>query len=239
MTEKISKTLQFLQETFDSSEYWKSHPEAKAYRYDHSIRVAKYAKTIGQAEGMNTEALIVASLLHDISYGLDFNIKNSTCYKEPCPEMEGLDFQELIWHHGYTSALHSMHFVKNLGFTDQQGDEILAAMAGHTKTPADSKIKLIDSLFTKTVRDSDEIDHVSGFRFYEDLLKFNFPDATQEERQQFVWDTKGYTQHHMDNMYLDLRTNTAKRLYKQNCDYRFSVLENLQSLINNSKPEDL
>lgn len=178
MTEKISKTLHFLQETFDSSEYWKSHPEAKAYRYDHSIRVAKYAKTIGQAERMNTEALIVASLLHDISYGLDFNIKNSTCYKEPCPEMEGLDFQELIWHHGYTSALHSMHFVKNLGFTDQQGDEILAAMAGHT-------------------------------------------------------------QHHMDNMYLDLRTNTAKRLYKQNCDYRFSVLENLQSLINNSKPEDL
>lgn len=239
MTENISKTLQFLKETFDISEYWKTKPTSKAYRYDHSIRVAKYAKTIGEAEGMDTEALIIGALLHDISYGLDFNIKNSSCYKEPCPELEGLTFNELIMHHGYVSALHSIEFLKTLSLPQQTQEQILWAVASHIQMPEHSVIKNCESTFTKTIRDADEIDHVSGFRFYEDLMKFNFPDATQEERQQFVWETKGYTQWHMDHMFLDLRTETAKKLYKENCDYRFSVIENLQSIIDRSKPETL
>lgn len=239
MTERISKTVQFLRETFDSSEYWKTRPTAKAYRYDHSMRVANYAKTIGLAEGMDVEALEVAALLHDVSYGLDFNIKNSLYYKKPCPELESFSFEELIMHHGYVSALHSMDFVNSLGFSPETTTDILYAIATHIQMPEVSVINGQDSVFVKTIRDADEIDHVGSFRFYEDLMKFNFTDKTQEERQQFVWSTKGITQSHMENMYLDLRTETAKKLYKQNCDYRFSVLENLQALIDNSKPEIL
>lgn len=239
MTERIQKTLQFLKDTFDSSEYWKTRPADKAYRFDHSIRVAKYAKIIGDAENLNSEALQVAALLHDISYGLDFDIKKSKFYTEPCPELDALSHEDLIMHHGYVSALHSMDFVKNLGFDENTTNEILYAIGTHIKYPENHKLIGHETIFTKTICNCDEIDHVSSFRFYEDFTEFNFKNQNQKARQQWVWDTKGYNQHLMEGLFFDMKTETAKKLFKQNIEYRNTVLENLQFLIDSSNPESL
>lgn len=239
MTERIQKTLQFLNEAYEISEYWKIKPAARAYRFDHTIRVAKYAKIIGDAEGLNTEALQVAALLHDISYGFDFDLNKSKYYNEPCPELEGFSHDDLVMHHGYLSALHSMSFVKSLGFDEETTNQILYAIGTHIKYPENSKLIGQETLFTKTLSNCDEIDHLSTFRFYESLKKFDFTDKPQEDRQQWIWDTKGYVQYHMEHLYLDMRTETAKRLFKENCDKRFAILEDLQSLVDISKTETL
>lgn len=239
MTERIKKALDFLNETYNISEYWKINSIAKAYRFDHSIRVAKYAKIIGDAEHLDSEALQVAALLHDISYGLDFDLTKSKYYNEPYPELDGFSHEDLVMHHGYISALHSISFVESLGFDEDTKNQILYAVGTHIKYPENSKFIGQETLFTKTLCNCDEIDHVSSFRFYEDLKKFNFTDQNQEARQQWVWDKKGYTQYQMEHLYLDMRTETAKKLFKENCDFRFSVLENLQALIDSSNPATL
>lgn len=177
MTERIEKTIQFLNQTFDFSPYWKTKPEARAYRYDHSIRVAKIGAQIAEAEGFDREALVIACLLHDCSYGLDFDIKNSWLYKEPAPELEGMDKLELIRFHGYISGLHVLPFVESLGYKGQQLEDIVYALAHHTLFPEGAKIQGKESVFTRSVFDADEIDHVSAFRFYEDLQKFDFTDS--------------------------------------------------------------
>ena len=38
-TELITKTENFLNQKFDDSEYFKAHPDEKAYRLEHSYRV--------------------------------------------------------------------------------------------------------------------------------------------------------------------------------------------------------
>lgn len=237
MTERVKQTLEFLNETFNISEFWKIKPTSRAYRFDHTIRVAKYAKIIAEAENLDSEALQIAALLHDISYGLDFDIKKSNYYTEPCPELDGFSHEDLIMHHGYISALHSLHFVESLGFDEDTKNQILYAVGTHIKYPENGKLIGQETLFSKTLCNCDEIDHLSTFRFYEELEKFKFTDKSQEERQQFYWSAKGYTQYQMEHLYFDMRTETAKKLFKENCDMRLLILENLQSLINDSKPD--
>lgn len=233
MTEKIEKTLEFLNKSFDVSDYWKRKPTSRQYRYDHTIRVAKNAALIAEAENLDREKLVIASLLHDVSYGIDFDIKQSFTYKEPCPELEGLSQDKLIAYHGYISALHSKSFLETLGYSDSELDDLLGAIH-HTLSPEGAKYTAKDTVFCRTVGDADEIDHVSAFRFYDDLRAFNFTDATATERQQFIWDTKGYTEHCMNGIYNVLKTETARKLYKQNCDFRFKVLDQLQKLVDDS-----
>lgn len=239
MTERIKKTLDFLNEAYDVSEYWKINPVSRAYRFDHTIRVAKYAKLVAEAENLDSEALQVAALLHDISYGIDFDLSKSKYYNEPCPELDGFSHQDMVMHHGYISALHSMAFVESLGFDEDTKNQILYAVGTHIKYPENGKLIGQETLFTKTLSNCDEIDHLSSFRFYEDLKKFNFTDQTQKDRQQWIWEKKGYVQYHMEHLYLDMRTETAKKLFKENCDYRLLALENLQALVDASNPDTL
>lgn len=238
MTDKIEKTLGFLQKSFDVSDFWKRKPTSKQYRYDHTIRVAKNAAKIAEAENFDREMLVIAALLHDVSYGIDFDIKQSFTYKEPCPELEGLSQEKLIAYHGYISVLHSKAFLEELGYKGEQLDDLLGAIH-HTQSPEGAKYTIKDTIFCRSIGDADEIDHVSAFRFYDDLRAFNFTDATAQERQQFIWATKGYTEHCMNGIYNVLKTETARKLYKENCDFRFKVLEQLQNLVNDSDIKDL
>lgn len=238
MTEKIEKTLQFLQQSFEISSYWQKKPEAKQYRYDHTIRVAKNAAKIAEAENLDREMLVIAALLHDVSYGIDFDISKSFTYKKHCPELEGLTQELKIAYHGYSSALHSKPFLESLGYSGEQLDDLLGAIC-HTQCPPGAEYTVKDTIFCRTIGDADEIDHVSVFRFYEDLRAFDFSTASAQDRQQFIWATKGYTEHCMNGIYNVLKTETARCLYKKNCDFRFSVLNQLQALIDNSKEEGL
>ena len=61
--EYIRKTEEFLKSKFDSGKYFSSHPEAKAYRVEHSYRVANIGREIAEKEGFDVTGMIVACLL--------------------------------------------------------------------------------------------------------------------------------------------------------------------------------
>ena len=65
--EWIGKTEAFLRERFDESAYLASHPEAKAYRLEHTFRVANIARQIAVREGLDETGAVIAGLLHDIA----------------------------------------------------------------------------------------------------------------------------------------------------------------------------
>ena len=46
--EQVEKTEAFLTETFDASPYLQAHPADKAYRLQHTYRVANIAKGIAE-----------------------------------------------------------------------------------------------------------------------------------------------------------------------------------------------
>ena len=48
---KMKKTEEFLKEKFDAAVYLNEHPEAKAYRIEHSYRVVNIGLEIARGEG--------------------------------------------------------------------------------------------------------------------------------------------------------------------------------------------
>ena len=52
-SELINKTEEFLKAKFDSGLYLNAHPDAKAYRLEHSYRVANIGKQIAEEEGFD------------------------------------------------------------------------------------------------------------------------------------------------------------------------------------------
>ena len=64
----IEKTKAFLKRKFDESKYLSGHPEEKAYRLEHSYRVANIGKAIAEKEDFSVTEMIIACLLHDVSY---------------------------------------------------------------------------------------------------------------------------------------------------------------------------
>ena len=70
--EMIEQTEAFLKRKFDAAIYLNAHPDAKAYRLEHSYRVANIARRIAQQEGFDETELVIAGLLHDVSYCEEF-----------------------------------------------------------------------------------------------------------------------------------------------------------------------
>ena len=68
MTGRIEKTKAFLLQKFDENPRYIECKAEKDYRIEHTMRVANLGKRIAEAEGLDTEALAIACLLHDVSY---------------------------------------------------------------------------------------------------------------------------------------------------------------------------
>ena len=162
MTRRVQKTLEFLREQFENSVYFQARPTARAYRFEHSVRVAKIGAAIARAEGMDGEALAVACLLHDVYY------------RETFPE--GYDIKD----HGRDGARIARPFVKQLGFTDEVVEDICYGIAIHVDDKADFEGRRTP--FTLTVGDADNIDRFDVYRIYDNLCWKDFSNMTLKER---------------------------------------------------------
>lgn len=98
MTERVQKTLAFLEECFEGGSWFSKHPEDMRYRLEHSIRVANLCREIAAKEGMDEEAAVIAGLLHDIAYGV-------------MDTSEGYDWKN----HGRDGARIARPFLESLG----------------------------------------------------------------------------------------------------------------------------
>ena len=70
--ELIRKTEEFLRQRFDAAIYLNQHTNAKAYRIEHTYRVANIGRQIALREGFDETEMVIACLLHDVSYCEEF-----------------------------------------------------------------------------------------------------------------------------------------------------------------------
>ena len=163
--ELVRKTEEFLKDRFDAGTYLSSHPEAKAYRLEHTYRVANIGRQIAEEEGLDETGMVIACLLHDVSY---------------CEE-----FGENGWkEHGRASARIARPFLEELGLPEDSIEDICYGIAIHVDDEADFPGE--KTPFALTVGDADNIDRFGAYRIHEGLACDGFLEKTFDEKLEYA-----------------------------------------------------
>ncbi len=209
--ELTEKTERFLREKFDAALYLNAHPEAKAYRLEHSFRVANIGVRIARGEGFDETETAVACLLHDVAY---------------CEE-----FGENGWReHGRRSAAIARPFLRTLGFPEDRVEDICYGIAIHVDDEADFPGERTP--FALSVGDADNIDRFDAYRIHEALARDGFTEMSLDEKEAYV--TKRLDRLHGIRE-LPTGTETAGRLWRERLDFYASFFEKLAAQMENSR----
>lgn len=208
----IDKTERFLKETFDNSAFLNSHPSDKEYRLQHSYRVANIGKMIAEQEGFDATEMVIACLLHDISYCETFQ-----------------DFEKDWKNHGRTAARISRPFLESLGLAPERINDICYGIAIHVDDEADFEGERTP--FAETIGDADNIDRFDVYRIYESLQYCKFSDMPFEEKVEKVNDT---LERLNDLKSMKLGTKTAEKLWQERISYNIGFYEKLREQLKNS-----
>lgn len=152
MSERIRKAEAFLREKLESSPGFKDEPERMRYRLEHSIRVANIGRKLAEKEGFDVEAFMIACLLHDVSYCMEFKTREDQM------------------NHGRYSAKIARPFLQELGYEGETLNEICYGIAIHVDEEADFPGE--KTAFALSVGDADNIDRFDVWRIYENM-KYN------------------------------------------------------------------
>ncbi|MDO5410985.1 MAG: HD domain-containing protein [Lachnospiraceae bacterium] len=169
LTEKgklIEQAAGFLKDTYNMRTLFKERTADKNYRIEHAYRVANIAAEIGRKEGMDEEALIIAGLLHDISYGDRFETHDDWLA------------------HGRKSAQIVRPFLTEIGMEEDRIQEICYGIAIHVDGEAGFAGE--KTPFALSVEDADKIDRFDVYRIYEGLYLDSFRELSLEEKKMHV-----------------------------------------------------
>jgi len=169
MNNNIEKTKAFLLQRFDESPYYADHEDEKAYRLEHSMRVANLGERIARAENLDVEALVIACLLHDVSY---------------CEEFKN---REDKLNHGRRSAAIAQPFLESLDLEPERVQEICYGIAIHVDDQADFEGER--TLLAISVSDADNLDRFDAYRIYIDLEWKAFSKMPIAEKKETVTNT--------------------------------------------------
>ncbi len=209
--ELTEKAEAFLKRKFDDAIYLNDHPDAKAYRIEHTYRVANIGREIAQKEGFNETEMVIACLLHDISY---------------CEE-----FGENGWaDHGRRAACIARPFLEELGLADDRIDDICYGIAIHVDDKADFAGERTP--FALSVGDADNIDRFDVYRIHETLSNDNFLSMTYEHKTQYC-QTRLARLHKLIDM--QLGTKTAGEMWRSRLSFYISFYEKMSRQLENSK----
>ena len=169
MTEKelemIAKTEEFLKNKFDEGVYFSTHEYDKTYRLEHTYRVANIGRKIAEEEGFNEAEMIIACLLHDVSY---------------CEE-----FDDEGWrNHGRSAARIARPFLEELGLPKDRINEICYGIAIHVDAKADFEGE--KTAFATSIYEADNIDRFDVYRIHETLWHDGFAEKSYEERLDYA-----------------------------------------------------
>ena len=207
----IRKTEDFLKRTFDDSEYLSSHPDAKAYRLEHTYRVANIGRIIAAKEGFDETETVIACLLHDISY---------------CEE-----FDETGWlNHGRRAAQIARPFLAELGLAEDRVNDICYGIAIHVDDKADFDGERTP--FALSVGDADNIDRFDAYRIHEILSRDGFTEMSFDEKLECVTKRIAKLRELKD---MPVGTAAAKELWTSRLDYYIGFYEKLLSQFENSE----
>lgn len=211
MNELIKKTEDFLKEKFRNSEYLNNNPSAKAYRLEHSYRVANIGKVIAERESFDVTEMIIACLLHDVAY---------------CEEFKT---QEDWLNHGRKSAQTARPFLEGLGLTKDRINDICFGIAIHVDDKAD--FEGISTPFAQSVGDADNIDRFDAYRIYEGLQYNKFSEMSLEDKKNKVSDTLNKLKKYRE---MQLGTATATVIWKERIDFFYAFYKKLEDQLLNS-----
>ena len=206
-TERIQKTSDFMRsELMKLASYGDNIPRMAEYRIEHSFRVANIGAEIASAEGFDVEKTVVACLLHDIGYSVDFKSKE--------------DYRN----HGRYGAKIARPFLLSLGFSAEDTEEMCYGIAIHVDDEADFEGERTP--FALTVGDADNIDRFGAYRLYEGLHfadYMNLPlDAQTEHAQKTLSKLSRLRE-------LPFGTKTANTMWKEKIDYQTGFFRKLLS----------
>ena len=202
--ELIEKTEAFMKQKFDSAVYLNAHPEAKAYRIEHTYRVANIGLEIAKKEGFDETEMVIACLLHDISY---------------CE-----DFHEDGWiEHGRRAAQIARPFLKDLGLAEDRINDICYGIAIHVDEKADFEGERTP--FALTVGAADNIDRFDAYRIHELLSKDGLLEMGLHQKLE-------YCRKRIASLHTLLQepmgTKTADEMWKSRLEFYISYYEKLQ-----------
>lgn len=205
--ENIEKTLKFLQNTYNNSVYFKKNPNAKEYRYQHTLRVSKIAMDLSEKENLDKDVVVIGALLHDISYAIEFESKE--------------DWEN----HGRNSAKISEDFLNELNLTENQKEEILLGIASHVDgNPGMDRGEL--TINALTISDSDNLDRFDIYRTFENLSYHEFYDRAVKEQINYLkerLESKG----NLLNIENEFATVTAKAMWRKRIEKQMQAYEDL------------
>lgn len=211
MEKNISKTIDFLKEQFDKSEYMSKNPKSKKYRLEHSMRIANIGKEIARKESLNEESLIIGCLLHDISYINEFHT-----------EKDWLD-------HGRNAAKIARPFLETLELSSSQVDEICYGIAIHADDESDFPCKR--TTLARSIGDCDNIDRFDAFRIYENLEFKSFSGLPYEEQLKHV---DGVLERLNKYKEMKFATKTGTTMWVEKITFQIQFYERLRSQLESS-----
>ncbi|MBO4229626.1 MAG: HD domain-containing protein [Clostridia bacterium] len=209
--EITEKAEAFLKRKFDEGLYLNTHPADKAYRIEHTYRVANIGREIAHAEGFDETEMVTACLLHDVSY---------------CEE-----FGENGWReHGRRAAAIARPFLKELGFAEDRICDICYGIAIHVDDKADFEGERTP--FALSVGDADNIDRFDVYRIHETLSGDGFLEMAFEQKREYC--QKRLTR--LRELYnLKMGTRAAEELWKSRLDFYISFFERLARQLESSE----
>lgn len=194
---RIERTEAFLRESFEKSRWMKENPLDKDYRLEHSLRVANAARLIAEGEGMDVEGLVIAGLLHDISYSEDWGGR------------------EEWWNHGRRSAQIARPFLEGLGMEEARIQEICYGIAIHVDGKAD--FPGVATAFARSVSEADDVDRYDVYRIYEGMQFDKFSEKSLEEKEAWLAEKVKWTEARLAD---GAATKTARRLLAERLNYQ-------------------
>lgn len=206
MEKDTKRTLDFLEEEFERSEYMSANPKDKRYRLEHTMRVANIGRQIARGEGFEEEALVIGCLLHDLSYVETFHAEDD-------------------WlNHGRRAAELARPFLKTLELSPGQIDEICYGIAIHVDDQADFPGER--SPLAVSIGDCDNIDRFDVYRIHETLKNRSFTDLPYAEQVEYVSNVLERLAKYRG---MELATKTGTRMWLDRICFQIQFYEKLQA----------
>lgn len=212
-TDRIKKTEAFMKtELMKLASYQDNIVRMAEYRIEHSYRVARIGAEIAKAEGFDEERTIIACLLHDIGYSVDFESKE--------------DYRN----HGRYGARIARPFLLSLGFSEKDTEEMCYGIAIHVDDLADFEGERTP--LALTVSDADNIDRFDAYRLYEGLHMKDYMNLSLEAQRELVQKALSRLPELRE---MSCGTKTGETLWKEKIDYQIGFYQRLMNQIASSK----
>ncbi len=173
------------------------------YRYEHSLRVALWGKRIAEAEGWDSEPLVMACLLHDVGYPL-------------------IDSMEEWNKHPAYSVQVAKAFLEKIGYYEELTENICQAIRIHDKwndVPEDA------TPFELSVRDADDLDRFDIMR----VCMIGRSDIGERSARELIEVCEKRQQTLTDWQDRICGTDTAKAFWEEKLQMRSRFYEALQA----------